>query len=195
MTYRMNRLRDNQRYCLNNNPNQPTSLQALAAKYLGIHVDKDLQRATYNLKPQLPKPLQQYAMGDAIIPLKIDDYLNSKFASSGITTPQHPSHLQPGAEVIIKLGGIAAAKAKIVVIGEHGGNGGESRMWGSLLIGAQKALVKIVSVLVPSAILPFRHMDWPGTERLTLEQAFQVSADKVVAIHARQIHTLATPSG
>ena len=89
----------------------------------------------------------------------------------------------------------AAAKAKIVMIGEHGGNGGESRMWGSLLIGAKKALVEIVSVLVPNAILPFRHMDWPGNDRLTLGQAFQVSADKVVAINARQIHTLATPPG
>ena len=55
---RIKRVRDNRRFCLQDDPSQKTGLQDLAATYLGVFVDKQFQTANYNVRPNLAKPLQ-----------------------------------------------------------------------------------------------------------------------------------------
>lgn len=181
------RLRELRRYCLNDIPSQKTSLQAMAATYLGLHVDKSHQRSNFNVKPPLAVPLQKYAVGDAILPLEIDDAITSRLVDGGISSARYPPDLQPGVEIIIKIGGVEAAIAELEFLGEHGNNSGQSTMWGNLYIGARKALVRLVAVHAHGAKVPHQHIDW-GPERLTLGEVFDRPGDCIIAINASQIH-------
>ena len=137
--------------------------------------------------------MQDYVMSDSFLPMSIDTTLTKKLVNSGITSAQYPPNLRPGTTVIIKIGGKAAARASIVSIGEHSGkDGGESRMWGNLYIGAKKATVRLISVLLPGVKVPFQHEDW-GQGKITLGEAFNTSKDHVLAVHTSQIHALYSP--
>lgn len=137
--------------------------------------------------------MQDYVMNDSFLPMSIDTILTDKFVNAGITSAQYPPDLHPGTNVIIKIGGKAAAKASIVSIGDHSGkDGGESRMWGRLYIGAKKGTVKLISVMLPGVKVPFQHEDW-GRGKLTLGEAFNTSKDRVIAVHTSQIHALCSP--
>ena len=190
---RIKRVRDIRRYCLHDDPNQLTGLKDLSANYCGIYLDKSCQLSNWSISPPLPKFMQHYVMGDAFLPLNIDSTLTEKFVNSGITSARYPPNLRPGTRVIIKIGGKAVAKASIVSIGDHSGrDGGESRMWGSLYIGAKKATVELISVILPGVKVPFQHEDW-GRDKITLGEAFNISKDRVLAVHTGQIHALCLP--
>ena len=186
---RIKRVRDNRRYCLHDDSSQKTGLDDMAARYCGVYVDTSLQTASFNVRPPLALPLQIYAMGDAIISLRIDNAISKKLASADTTTAstQHPPDLQPGTEVILKIGRRDAAIAELVLLGECGGNNNrESHMWGSLYVGAKKALVRIVTILVPAAKVPFQHENW-GPGRLTLADIFANQPCGTIAVHSKQI--------
>ena len=95
-------------------------------------------------------------MGDAIFPFKIDDAITATLIHYGIGSAWYPPDLQPGAEVVIKVGGLETALVELVFLGDPGGNAGESSMWGMLYIGVNnnKALVKITTVLARGAKVP-----------------------------------------
>ena len=114
----------------------------------------------FHVKPPLALILQLYAITDAMIPLRIDAATTAKLINTGTGSMQHPPDLQPGSEVIIKIVEREAARAKLVLLGEHGSDAGESQMWGSLYVGAHKAKVRIVTVIVPGAKVPFQHANW-----------------------------------
>ena len=162
----------------------------MAAKYLHLYVDKANQLSNFNVRPPLAKPLQLYAIGDALLNTKLDSAIAARLFSSGINTAVHPPDLQPGTFVIIKIGGKAVAEAEIIALGELGGNrgGGESCMWGNTYVGAKKALIQLVKVLVPGVNVPFQHEDW-GATRLTLDEAYvRSSPGHEIVVHSRQIH-------
>ncbi|KAL7535177.1 hypothetical protein ACHAXR_006318 [Thalassiosira sp. AJA248-18] len=181
------RVRDNRQYCLHDNPAQKTGLSDLGKTYCHVHVDKSHQRDNFNVKPPLVDYLQRYAMGDAMISLRIDSGITSNLINTDDDL-SHPLELEPGSEVIIKIGGREAARANIVLIGGYGGDSGhECRLWGSLYVGSKKALVKITTVLVTGAKVPYQHRDW-GHGKLTLEEAMDRSLDGIIAVNSKQIH-------
>lgn len=160
----------------------------LTGKYLGYHVSKNNQRSNFNVNPPMAAPLRNYAMADAILPVMIDTAITKRLVNAGIDSFKYEIDLQPGTEVTIKIGGVEAAIAKIDTIGERGRGAGESTIWGSEYIGAKKALVKVETVLVRGAKVPFQHSDW-GDGRLTLGEAFdREDWNKILAVRASQIH-------
>jgi len=182
------RIRDVARYCLHDDPNQRKSLQMLTGKYLGYHVQKNHQRSNFNVNPPMAAPLRNYAMADAILPVMIDTAITKRLVNAGIDSFKYEIDLQPGTEVTIKIGGVEAAIAKIDTIGERGRNSGETTLWGSEYIGAKKALVKVITILVRGAKVPFQHSDW-GDGRLTLGEASdREDWDKILAVRTSQIH-------
>ena len=181
------RIRDVGRYSLHDDPNQSTSLQTLAARYLGFHVNKDHQRDNFNVQPPLVDHLQIYAVSDAILPLKIDTAITDRLINTGVNTHRHIAALTPGTEVIIRIGRVDAAVAKIEMIGERGSGAGETSMWGSLYIGANKATVKIITVLARGAKLPFQHSSWE--RKLTMGEMSDLDNwDDIIAVRTSQIH-------
>ena len=101
---------------MHDDQNQSTSLQALAARYLGLHVSKEHQLDNFNVDPPLVDHLQKYAVADAILPLKIDTAITNRLINAGVNTHQHIADLTPGTEVIIRIGRVDAAIAKIEMI-------------------------------------------------------------------------------
>ena len=187
---RVRRVRDSRAFCKHDDAQQTTSLQAMCRKYLGVHVDKSHQLSNYDVRPPLSLPLQKYAAGDAILNTLLDSAISAKLLSTGIDTANHPTRLQPGTSVVIKIGGKEVAEAEIVQLGGHGGNvgGGESLFWGNLYVGSKKALIKLTKVLVPAVNVPFQHEDW-GATRLTLQEAYtQTAPEHEIVVHSRQIH-------
>jgi hypothetical protein len=182
------RIRDIRRYCLLDNPSQRTSLQALTATYAGYHLDKSNQRANFNVKPKLAKHLRDYAVLDAIMPNIVDDAVTDRLVNTGNANARYPCNLQPGDEICIKIGGVQAAIATLEFLGERGGDVGQSGMWdGVVYIGANKALVKVVTVLARGVKMPIPRPDW-GDKRLTLGEAVDRANDRVIAVWSSQIH-------
>ena len=133
-----------------------------------------------------------------MLPLKIDDAITARIANAGINSAQHPPDLQPGTEVLIKIGGIKTAIATIDMLGERGANAGESRMWGieesSIYIGAGKALVKLVTVMARGSKVPYQHPSW-GTERLTFGMLHDRNWDESIAVNSSQIYAKISSGG
>ena len=186
------RVRDNRRYALFDNASQKTGLKDLAAAYLRLCVDKTHQRSNFRVHPPLAAHLQQYAVGDAILPPKIDEAITARLV--GTTFGTHPPDLQPNAEIIVKSGGKDAAKAILRFLGECGNDNGESQMWGTLYVGKGKALVKIVSVIAPGLKLPYCQDGWGPNRRWTYGDVFDVCPDGIIAVKASQIHRRLTLS-
>ena len=83
----------------------------------------------------------------------------------------------PGMNLTIKIGGAQAANTKLVFLGEHGSDAGESRMWGDLYVSARKALVKITDVLCSIPV------------RLTVDDVINMpDFHGTIAVNASQIH-------
>lgn len=68
----------------------------------------------------------------------------------------HPSGLEVGTAVAVKVGLNKVARGTLVSIGHRGGAGGESTFWGRHLVGSGMALVKVDRVVIPSIKLPLQ---------------------------------------
>lgn len=181
---KIRRVRDNMRYCLHDNPNQKTNLHDLGAEYLKMNIDKSLRRSNFNVKPPLAPHLQDYAMGDAIASLRIDDAITARIVAAGVSQP--PPDLQPGAQVVLKIGGVEVAEAKLLFLGDSGPSAGQSATWGKLWVGAHKALVEIETVFSRRVKVPYQHSDWEF-ER-TLGQVWDTpGGDRIIAVRSNQI--------
>ena len=54
-----------------------------------------------------------------------------------------------------------------MLLGDRGGDSGESKMLGTLYFSVKKAMVQIIAAIALGAKVPFQHKNW-GAERLTL---------------------------
>jgi hypothetical protein len=149
---RIKRIRDLRWYCLYDDPLQQISLQALAARYLKVHVDESNRLSNFNVKPPLAKHLQDYGMIDADVLLPLDDAIPATLASSASSPIGKDPNLEEGTKVVVKVGGVEAAQAEVLFVGDSGViNCDTSRMWGDLYVGANQVLVRVEKVIVPAA--------------------------------------------
>ena len=77
------------------------------------------------------------------------------------------------------------AKGRLVLLGHKGGEGGESTHWGDILIGKNKALVEVDTVLAGGVKLPFKKKEW-GPLEYTF-QHLEKTEDKEIAVWASQL--------
>ena len=146
-----------------NLPASGTGLRSLAAQYLGLDVDKSLQRADWTTIP-LPRGQIEYAAKDTLVTLKLYSTLSEMLKREGgtfATRNQSRSDVVEGATAILKHGRQQIAVVEIVSVG---GVNGRQFKWGSLTIGKGKAIVRLKRVIVKSARAPF-HFRPSATER------------------------------
>ena len=104
------------------------------------------------MKPPLAKHFQDYGMIDADVLLPLDDAIPATLASSASSPIGKDPNLEEGTKVVVKVGGVEAAQAEVLFVGDSGViNYDTSRMWGDLYVGAYQVLVRVGNVIVPAA--------------------------------------------
>ena len=133
------------------------TLKALCAHFLSLDLDKSCQTSDWSQRP-LPQVALRYAALDVVATLKLYDRLCALInAGSGatfnasISSLQKTNELAPGKEATLKFRDKSVAIVEVCMVGGHG----SQYKWGTKTIGARKAVVRLVRVLVESARAPF----------------------------------------
>ena len=148
-----------------------TGLQALAAKYLGIHVNKSPRLEDFSAE-KLPAHLIQYAALDAVVSRLIGEKLFEQHTEKGksqlgvVQEGPKSAQLTVGSTVELYQSGKVVACGILHFVGA---TGRIQERWGKLTVGAQKALIDIHTVVVPNAKPPFHYED-PQDELLSWEK-------------------------
>jgi 3'-5' exonuclease len=121
------------------------SLAAMCAQHLGLYLDKSGQKANYS-QAILPMHLYEYQAMDCYITLKL--YLKLKTMDPRTAA----SKLQHGTKATLTTAGGRIDCAEVQV--EFMGDGIEQRKWGIKTIGKNLAIVRLVRVLAPGAMIP-----------------------------------------
>lgn len=123
-----------------------TSLEKLAAKYLGLNVNKSCRIEDFSIYP-LPMHLQQYSALDALVSRKLGEFLRHKNESNDNDLVPAMLQLQIGDKVSYKIGRKVAATGELTFVG---GNGYQTR-YGNTTVGSGKALLHINTIKIPNA--------------------------------------------
>lgn len=136
-------------------PTMKTGLADMSERFLGISIDKWGQSADWQESPQLSQDKLEYASIDVIIPELLYPAMMKILRDEGKVDSTDlviaPNGLKAGLDVEYMQSGRIVALAKIEFVGGYG----ETRKWGKLTVGANKALIKLTEVRVQSARPPF----------------------------------------
>jgi len=123
-------------------------MQALAARYLELHVDKQLQDADWKQDP-LPVEQVEYAALDAILSLQLYLKISPLVVSMGNLESQ--SFAIETDEVELMFYNTICAKVSVMFVGREG----NQQKWGRLTVGKGKSIVRLTKILDASSKPPF----------------------------------------